>query len=70
VESLTLPLVVLVAEGGSEVQEKVLEAVVQVKQFGMDIQGGTCHSQSYPMVQMDLAVQVAHPHCLEEADPL
>jgi len=70
VESLLKPVVVLEAEGGSEVEEQVLEAVVQVQGFGMDIQGGTCHAQSYPMVQMDLAVQAAHPHYLEEADPL
>jgi len=70
VESLLKPVVVLVAQGGSEVQEQVLEVVVQVQGFGMDVQGGTCHTQSYPMVQMDLVVQAAHPHCLEEAGPL
>jgi len=70
VESLLKPVVVLEAEGGSEVKEQVEKVVVQVQGFGMDVQGSTCHAQSYPMVQMDLAVQAAHPHCLEEADPL
>ena len=48
----------------------MLKVVVQVEQFGMDVQGGTFHAQSYPMVKMDLAIQAMHPYYLEEADLL
>jgi len=61
---------VLEAEGGSEVEEQVVKVVVQVQGFGMNVQDGSFHSQSYPMVQMDLAVQAAHLLFVEEADLL